>query len=209
MRLFDVVNGARTVALSALVAGALSLGTASADAAETYAFDPGHTEIVFSYDHMGMSTQSGQFGSYEGTLTLDRDDPTNSSINVTIQADSIDTGVEALDNHLKSGDFFEVETHPTITFQSTGVVMTGLQRAQITGDLSMHGVTKSVTIDVALRHDGDHPLAQYVEAYAGANYVTFEGQTQVLRSEFGLGMFAPLTADRITISINAEMRGQN
>ena len=178
-------------------------------AADIYAFDKGHTEIIFKWNHVGLSTQSGEFRDFDGTVSFDRENLANSSVEVTIKAASIDTGVKDLDDHLKSADFFEVETYPDITFKSTSVKQTGVDRGEVTGDLTIHGVTKSVSLDVKLQFEGDHPLGPFIEAYAGAPYVAFSGRTEILRSDFGVGAFAPLTSDHVEIVIETEMRQQN
>ncbi|MDD9903910.1 MAG: YceI family protein, partial [Rhodospirillaceae bacterium] len=155
---------------------------------------------------VGLSTQSGEFHDEDGSVVFDKAKLANSKLDVTIKADSIDTGVDRLDAHLKNEDFFNVAKHPVITFKSTGVKQTAVDRGQVTGDLTMNGVTKSITLDVALLFEGTHPLAPYIKAYAGAPYVAFSGRTSVLRSDFNLGKFAPLTSDKIDIIIETEMR---
>ena len=185
----------------------LSPATAIAET-ETYQFDKGHTEIRFSWDHVGLSIQSGEFREYEGTVMWDRENLENSKVDVTIKAASIDTGVPPLDEHLSSADFFDVAKFPEITFKSTSVRQTGVDLGAVTGDLTIHGQTRPVTLEVALNFQGDHPLAPFIEAYAGAPYAAFRASTEILRSDFELGMFAPLTSDRIEIVIQTEMRRQ-
>ena len=114
----------------------------------------------------------------------------------------------ALDEHLSSADFFEVAKFPEITFKSTSVRQTGVDLGAVTGDLTIHGQTRPVTLDVALNFQGDHPLAPFIEDYAGAPYAAFTASTAISRSDFELGMFAPLTSDRIEIVIQTEMRRQ-
>lgn len=193
--------------VAAGLAAALALGTAGAAAAgETYAFDKAHTEINFIYNHVGLSNQSGRFDGFDGTVTFDQKDVSKSKVDVTIQAASIDTDVEALDTHLKSADFFNVEQHPEIRFVSTAVRQTGNKAGQVEGNLTINGQTKPVTLDVTFNFQGEHPLAPYIPAYAGAPYAAFSARTTVLRSDFGLGKFAPLTSDTVDIVIEAEMR---
>lgn len=191
---------------------ALSLGAGAGQAwaaQDSYVFDKGHTEIRYYWNHVGMSTQSGDMREYDGTVVWDTENVENSSVNVTIKAASLDTGVAALDTHLKGPDFFDVETYPDITFKSTGVKKTGVNRGRITGDLTMKGVTKPVTLDVQLLFTGDHPLAAIIPSYAGAPYAAFSARGDILRSEFGMGFGAPLTSDHITIVIETEMRRTN
>lgn len=198
-------NGFARVLSSAVVAGAV-LVSQGAQAAETYAFDKNHTEIMFIYNHVGLSNQSGRFNEYDGKIVFDQKKLENSSVDVTIKAASIATDVAALDDHLKGTDFFNVDKHPEIRFVSTAVRQTGNKTGRVEGDLTMNGQTKPVTMDVTFNFAGEHPLAPYIEAYAGAPYAAFSARATVLRSDFGLGMFAPLTSDEVNIVIETEMR---
>lgn len=193
-------------ALKGMAAGAILFTAGLAQAADTYKFDKGHTEVRFEWNHVGLSTQSGEFHDVDGTVVFDKEKLGSSKVDVTIQAASLDTGVEKLDAHLKNEDFFNVTKHPVITFRSTFVKQTAVNRGLVTGELTMNGVTKPVTLDIALLFEGDHPLAPFIKAYAGAPYVAFSGRTSVLRSDFNLGKFAPLTSDKIDILIETEMR---
>ena len=193
-------------ALKGIAFGSILLAVSVAQAADTFKFDKGHTEVRFEWNHVGLSTRSGEFHDVDGSVVFDKAKLANSKPDVTIKADSIDTGVDRLDAHLKNEDFFNVAKHSVITFKSTGVKQTAVDRGQITGDLTMNGVTKSVTLDVALLFEGTHPLAPYIKAYASAPYVAFSGRTSVLRSDFNLGKFAPLTSDRIDIIIEPKIR---
>ena len=182
---------------------------APALAADTYMFDKGHTEIIFKWNHVGLSTQSGEFRDYDGTVVFDRENLGDSKVDVVIRTASVDTGVPALDDHLKGADFFNVEANPEITFTSTAVKQSGVDRGVVTGDLTINGVTKPVDLDVTLNFEGDHPLAPFIESYAGAPYVAFSARTEILRSDFGVAYAAPLTSDRIEIVIETEMRQSN
>ncbi|MGZ0189110.1 MAG: YceI family protein, partial [Alphaproteobacteria bacterium] len=147
---------------------------APAFAAETYNLDKGHTDIRFGWNHAGVSDQSGRFNDFEGQLILNEEDPTKSSLNVTIKTNSLSTGVERLDAHLKNADFFEVTKFPNITFTSKRIVRTGKSLASVIGDLTIRGVTKPVTLDVELMHKGKHPLGQFIEYYKG-EWLGFKG----------------------------------
>ena len=199
-----MTNPVRLIALAGFMTASLSAG---ALAAERYSFDSGHTEIRFLWDHVGLSTQSGEFREFDGALMLDREDVSKSSVEIEIKAASLDTGVPPLDEHMNSADMFDTAAHPTITFKSTKVMQTGAKRARILGDLTIKGVTKPVTLDVGLNFEGDHPLAPYIPAYGGAKYTAFSARGSLLRSEFGVGFGAPLTSDEIQIVIETEMRG--
>lgn len=193
-----------TRAFALLLATLLLTYGQSALAAGPYKLDGGHTDIRFTWNHAGVSDQSGRFNSFDGELILDEKDVTKSKLNVTIKTDSLSTGVGRLDTHLKSRDFFEVTKYPEIKFVSTAVKRSGKSSALVTGDLTIRGVTKPVELDVQLIHVGKHPLGKFIDYYKG-DWVGFKAQTTILRSEFDVGRFTPLTSDRVTITINTEM----
>jgi len=176
--------------------------------AQTFAFDPTHTKIMFAYSHLGMSQQYGRFDGFDGEITFNAEKMAESKVNVTIDVNSIDTDVAKLDEHLKSADFFDTAKHPKITFKSTSVKQTGSKSMQITGDLTIKGRTQSVVLDATLNHLGEHPLAKFVKAYAGSTWAGFSGVTRVRRSDFDLGLYAPLTSDTVDIIIETELRSK-
>ncbi|MGB0507873.1 MAG: YceI family protein [Pikeienuella sp.] len=182
---------------------ALTLGVSAN--AESYTFDPGHTEVRFYYNHAGLSEQSGEWTIKSGEVEFDAADLSATKVSVTIDANSVDTGVADLDSHLKGGDFFDVENHPEITFVSTSAVQSGADRITLTGDLTIKGESKPVTLDFVLIHNGPHPLGQFIEYYEG-DWIGVQGGGELLRSEFGVGMFAPLTSDRVRLAISAELK---
>ena len=179
-----------------------SLLAGPAQAAETYYTDQGHTEVIFGWNHAGVSLQHGEFTVSEGVLTIDPEDVESAKLEVTIQAASVATGVEALDKHLKSSDFLNVEAHPEITFVSTAVKRTGDMTAEVTGDLTLHGVTKPATLEVTLIHRGAHPVAQFIDYYKG-NWLGFQATTEIDHQAFGVGSFS---TGPISIEINTEMK---
>ena len=181
---------------------ATSFAAAPVWAAETYYTDQGHTEVIFGWNHAGVSMQHGEFTVAKGMLTLDPNNVENSKIDVTIDASSVSTGVEALDKHLKSSDFLNVETYPEITFKSTGIKRTGDDTAEVTGDLTIHGVTKPVTLETKLTHRGAHPVAQFIDYYKG-QWVAFHAKTEIDHQAFGVGSFS---TGPIFIEINTEMK---
>ena len=200
---FSIKPGVR---YSLIVAAAL-LFSGQAQAAQSYVLDGGHTDIRFGWNHAGVSDQSGRFDGFEGTLTIDPANISGAQLDVTIQADSVNTGVSKLDDHLESADFFNASAHPKITFKSTSVKQSGRESAQVTGDLTINGVTKPVTLSVDLVHQGKHPLGQFIDYYKG-EWLGFKATGSILRSDFGVGKYAPLTSDRITIEINTEMKAK-
>ena len=190
-----------------LFAAAFLLVPNAAALAQTYGLDKGHTDIRFQWNHAGVSDQSGRFNDFDGELVLDAGDVSKSSLSVTIKTDSLSTGVDGLDKHLKSADFFETAKYPEATFKSTSVVQTAKGAARVTGDMTIHGVTKPVTFDVHLVHIGDHPLGKFIDHYKG-QWLGMKAKTVILRSDFGVGMFAPLTSDRIAITVNTELKAK-
>ncbi len=166
--------------------------------ATTYTLEPDYTQGVFRWDHLGFSSPAAQFSQAEGTLEFDPADPTKSSVKVKIPLESLHTGVPELDEHLRSKDFFETSRFPTATFTSTRVekdAATGQLR--VTGDLSLHGVTKPVVLDVKLTKIG-------VNVRTNVPTIGFDATTTLKRSEFGLGHFVPLVSDEIQIRIGSE-----
>jgi polyisoprenoid-binding protein YceI len=160
-----------TIALAISVLPAIA-----AAATETFVFDKSHTKVGFQIRHW-LTKVEGRFRDFDGRIAIDRAQPMNSSVDVTIQAASIDTGQERRDNHLRSADFFEVEKYPTITFKSSKVVPKGKDLYEVTGDLTMHGVTK--TLVVAVRHTGFLNLGKQEKA-------GFEIVLPINRKDFGI-----------------------
>lgn len=186
----------KTIATAA--ATALTLMAANpALAADAYALDPSHSQIVFSYDHLGYSTNWGMFSGFEGEIMFDQDDPAASSVSVSFPVRSMFTGWEARFEHFMSGDFFDAAEDEMVTFTSTAIEVTGDNTAMITGDLTLNGVTKAVTLDAVLNQTGDHPMAN--KPWAG-----FSATTTLLRSDFNVGNFAPFVSDEVEVQISIE-----
>ena len=193
--------------LAALPAAALlaGLGADPAAAGDSFAFDPQHTEIIFSYSHLGNSRAYGNFREVSGDIVLDREDPSRSTLDITIDAASIDSGVEAFDTHLKSADFFEVETYPEIRFVSTAVAPTSDTTALVTGDLTIKDQTREVVLDVTLNYLGEHQLGPYMPDLAGVEVAGFSATATLLRSDFGLDMLVPMVGDEVSLIIETEL----
>jgi polyisoprenoid-binding protein YceI len=154
-------------------------------------FDKAHTNVEFVVRHMMVSNVRGSFGEYDGIINFDPANPAASSVEVTIQTASIDTGVADRDNHLRSADFFDAATYPTITFKSTAVQVVDDNNVKLTGDLTMHGVTKPVTLDVEYLGQGNSPFG---DVRAG-----FEASTKINREDFGLGWNVALEAGGVLV----------
>lgn len=187
----------------ALAAGLLA--APAAYAADAYSLDPGHTQVRASWNHAGYSTQSLLFRQVSGDIAIDFAAPANTSLNITIRVSGIDTGVEAFDKHLASGDFFEAENFPNATFVSTSVEKTGDSTLKVLGDLTIKDTTKPVTLDVVVNNSGDHPLGQFIDYYKG-EWVGVTATGTIKRSEWGLGFGAPITSDEIELFVSAELK---
>lgn len=197
-----VPNVRTLLAAATLTAASVAVQPAVAD---TFAFDKAHTEVLFSYSHLGNSRAFGEFRAFDGEVVLDRDDPSQSRIMVTIDPNGIDTGVAAFDTHLKSADFFDVATYPEITFVSTAVEPTGDATARVTGDLTIKDNTREVVLDVTLNYLGEHQLAQFVPDYANMEVAGFSASTTLLRSDFGVDMLTPMVGDEVELIIETEL----
>lgn len=179
----------------AVILATLLAGTAYA-APVTYTIDSTHTFPSFEIGHMGFSTQRGRFNKTTGTIVLDRA-AKKASVDISIDADSISTGLEKLEAHLRAEDFFDVAKYPTITFKSTGARFKGDKLATISGDLTMHGVTKPVTLTVTAFHCGHNPV--YKKDACGADAVT-----AIKRSDFGINYALPAVSDEVRLLIQIE-----
>lgn len=188
-----------------LIAAAIS----NAALAEVYVFDKGQTLLTFSWTHLGMSRQQGRVNGYEGSVVLDPAKPEAAVVEVALRVNSLQTGFDALDRALRGADYFDAAVHPVITFKSTVVKMTGEKTADLTGDLTVRGVTKPVTLAVSLTFIGDHPLSTATPTYAGKRAVAFSARGNVLRSDFGMTRATPMVSDDIEIAIETELISQN
>jgi polyisoprenoid-binding protein YceI len=166
-------------------------------AVQKYIYDPVHTQIFFSVDHLGFSHPSGRFTKFSGGFTFDNEKPEASVVEVVIETPSINMNDAAWDKHLKSADFFNVEKFPTMTFKSTKVEKTGEKTGKLTGDLTLLGVTKPVTLDVTYNKSGIHPYSK--------NYIAGFSATALLkRSDFGMVFALPVVGDDVTLNIQVE-----
>lgn len=191
-----------------LAVAALVLGFSSQHAlaeADTYKFDPHHTEVLFSYQHMGMSRAYAQFNKLGGVVKMDKDAPEKSIVDVTIDANSIDSGIDVFDDHLRGKDFFNVAKFPTISFKSTAVKKVTDKTFKVTGDLTIKGKTKSVVLDLTYIIDQPHPLAAFNPKMKGVHVAAFSAKTKIKRSQFGMGRNVPMVGDEVEIIIETEM----
>ena len=170
--------------------------------AGTYAFDPAHSQAMFSYDHMGFSTSRGFVNGIEGTITLDPADPSKSSVEASFPVTALRSVDAVLDKHLMGPNFFHVTgAPPLVTFKSTSVEPDGDDEARVTGDLTLNGITKPVVLEVEFNGAGLDPITQ-------APTIGFSIETDLKRSDFNLGGFAPGVDDEIEIDIDVEAKKQ-
>lgn len=187
----------KTILTSAAALGMMT-GVAFAQP-EKWDFDPSHTEITFAIGHFGFSHVLGRFDQFTGTLLLDEQDPTQSSVNVSIDTTTIDTGFALRDEHLQGAQWLNTAEYPTITFKSTKVDQTSETTAKVTGDLTLLGETHPVTLDVTLNKIANHPLMK------GKRGAGFTATGMIKRSEFGLKTYVPNVSDEVTLHIETEV----
>lgn len=176
---------------------ALSFATSAQAAAETYKLDPMHTQVVWNINHFGFSNPAGKFASIDGTLVLDEAKPENSKVNATITIANLFTGLDKLNEHMLSPMFLDNAKFPTATFVSDRVVLTSATTATVSGTLTLHGVSKEVTLDVKLNKIGDNPIIK--KKTAG-----FSATTVLKRSDFGITAYLPGLGDDVKIAIETE-----
>ena len=186
-----------------LLAFALALAGPSLTLAETTAWtiDPAHSSTSFAVKHLVFSTVRGTFGKTTGTINLDDKDPTKSSVESSIDVNTIDTRVADRDKDLKSPNFFDAEKYPTITFKSMKVQKAGGDKLKVTGDLTLHGTTKPVTWNVT--------YTKPVAGVKGEMRRAFTGTTRINRKEFGLTYSkmveaGPVVGDQVDVTVDVE-----
>lgn len=180
---------------SALLA-TLSFAPAHAEP-KNFTLDASHSQVLFSYSHLGFSTTHGMFSGFEGNIVFDAENPGNSTVSVSMPTKSMLTGWDERFGHFMSPDFFGASDEDVISFTSTAIEVTGEATANITGDLTMHGVTKSVVLDAKLNKSGVHPMMK-------KDWMGLDATTTLLRSDFGLGAFAPFVSDAVELKISVE-----
>ncbi len=185
----------KTTFIAAAIAA--TLASAAYSAPEKYTLDASHSQIVFSYNHLGFSTTWGMFSGFEGDIMFDADAPAGSTVAVSMPLKSMLTGWEKRFQHFMSPDFFNATDDSKVSFTSTSIEVTGDATAKITGDLTVNGVTKSVVLDAVLNQNAEHPMA-------GKPWLGFSATTKILRSDFDAGKFAPYVGDELDVMISIE-----
>ena len=178
-------------------AGATQYGDVADAKAGTYAIEPTHAYISMRYNHLGFSEPVLGFTKFAGTLTIDPAKLDQMSLNVTIDATSIDSRVEVFNGHLRGDKFFNVAEYPEITFVSTAIMPASSGHGKVAGDLTIKGITKPVVLDVVLNKAGKNPISQNDTIGISAN-------TTIKRSEWDLGLYAPNVSDEVEIIISSE-----
>jgi polyisoprenoid-binding protein YceI len=182
--------------LMVIVATLLIAAPAAAEV-EIWNLDAAHSAAQFSVRHLGISTVRGAFTRLSGTLKYDPADLTKTSLEATIDTTSVDTRVEVRDKDLRGPSYFDVEKFPTMTFVSKRVEAAGTGKLRVTGDLTMHGVTKEVVLEV----DGPSPP---IQDRRGNSHMGASATTKINRSDFGVSGGAAVVSDEVTITIDAE-----
>lgn len=182
---------------SLVLAALLSASASMALAADKYVLDASHSQVLFSYNHLGFSTTHGMFSGFEGEIMFDQEDPANSSVSVTMPTKSMFTGWEQRDGHFMTDDFFGATDEDMITFTSTSIEVTGEATAKITGDLTMNDVTKSVVLDAKLNQAMEHPME-------GKPWMGFDATATLLRSDYNLDAYTPYISDEVQVMISIE-----
>ena len=186
----------RSLLVAALLAGALTIGSQAQAKPTTWNIDPAHSRVSFTVRHL-FSKVPGNFNTFSGAVVFDPEKPGTGSVQVEIDANSINTNVEKRDNHLRSADFFDVAKYPKLTFVSTGVKDLGGGKLEIAGNLTMHGVTKPVTLAATVLGSGP--------GMSGKLTAGFEATTKLDRTEYGVVWNAPLDTGGTLLSNDVDI----
>ena len=182
--------------LSILVLGLLVVFSLPAFAAETYKLDPGHTSIVFRVKHLGIAYVYGRFNGPTGSFVFDESSPSKSSIEVQAEAKNVDTAVEKRDTHLRSPDFFNAGEHPLVSFKSKSVKKVKEATYEVSGDLTLLGKTRPITVKVNATGAGKDPWGNFRRG--------FETSFSIKRSEFGMGFMMGGVSDEVNLTVSVE-----
>lgn len=185
----------RSLALSVL---ALASAVAAPAEVQSWKIDPAHSAAQFSVRHLGISTVRGEFQKVSGSATYDPSDPSKTSIEATIDTKSVNTRVDMRDNDLRSPNFLDADKYPTITFKSKRVEPAGQGKLKVTGDLTIHGITKEAVLDV------DGPT-EAIKDPMGNFRVGASGSTKVNRKDFGVNGAPAMVGDDIQITLDVEL----
>ena len=180
-----------------LVAALFAFAGSAFAAPVTYKLDPKHTNVLATWNHFGFSNPSLNFGQADGTLVYDAENVSNSSVQVTLPFTGVSALADQFYDHLAGDKWFDAAKYPNATFKSTKVEAAGEGKLKVTGDLTIKDITKPVVLDVHLNKVGEHPMAK-VPA------IGFDATATVKRSDFGVGAYAPMVSDEVTLRITTE-----
>jgi polyisoprenoid-binding protein YceI len=175
----------------------LTITTNAIAAPQKYNLDKEHTNIMFFINHLGFSETIGRFDDYDGYFIFDKEKPTESMVEVTIKPTSINTQSQALNKELQGEKWFNTEKFPEMHFKSTKIKVTGKNKADVTGWLTMLGVEKPVTLHVTFNKQGEYPMKKMQAA-------GFSADAEIKRSDFGMNNGIPFVADKVKIHIETE-----
>ena len=190
--------------VSLVALGFVVVGTTGTARADTWQATKGYTNVIFSWDNLGLSRQSAKFGDVEGTLDFTPTEPEQAKVDVRIRTASVQSGSREFDDLLRRAEFFNTPVYPFITFRSSKVEPTGEKEGIVAGDLTINGITKPVALAVTWNFTGAHPLAAVNPSYQGMWVAGFSARATVERSAFGMTRGLPLVSDQIEITIEAE-----
>jgi polyisoprenoid-binding protein YceI len=169
------------------------LAQTAAPGAGSYVLNAAHSKMHFSISHFVVSTTEGQFTNFDGKLVFSRSAPEHGTVTIHVSPGSVDTGIAARDEHLRSADFFDVSKFPLATFESTGLSMTGSKAGKLTGMLTLHGVTKPVTLNATLQSPD-----------LTGDQLAFSAKGVLKRSDFGMTSYAGVIGDEVTLDFDVE-----
>lgn len=190
------------VGMAASLSMALAEGAPQQVQSGTYKVEPGHTQVVFSLLHFGFTNYSGLFSGASGTLALDSVHPAASKLTISLPVSSVQTTSDRLTGELKGADWLDAAKYPTATFVSTQVVPDGKGGASITGNFTLHGITRPLTLQARYVGSGVNPMDK---AYT----VGFQATGVIKRSEFGVKTYVPMVGDEVTLAIAGAFEKQN
>lgn len=176
---------------------ALTFSSQAFAEAVKYQIEPNHSHVNWTANHFGFSNQTGKFSDISGEINFDEKKPQDSSVDVTIKIASLTTGLPKFDGHLKSADLFDEEKFPTAKFVSKKIKVTGKNKAKIDGELTLHGVTKPVTLNATFNKSDVSVVTQKPT-------VGFSATTVIKRSEFGINYAVPAVSDNVNLIIEVE-----
>ena len=174
----------------------MTAGSANAEV-HAYQLEPSHADVLFAVDHVGFSLKHGCFRDIKGNMTFSAGQPERSQVSITIGADSVDTADPQRDSELRGANFFDVVRYPSIRFDSSRIIGAGNEAYRVEGLLTMHGVTKAITLEARINKVGNNPFSRKPT-------VGFTAIGTVRRSDFAIGRWVPMIGDEVFITIDVE-----